>query len=64
MDVMNKTLEEILASLPRDFFGNVEIIYQWGRPGHVRVTTSYKLPDNQIGKSESPRTQNAKVAKQ
>jgi hypothetical protein len=40
--VSNDLLEE-LRSLPRDFFGTVEITYQNGVPGLIRISRTRKL---------------------
>ena len=40
---MRNELQKVLDELPEDFFGTVEIGYQNGRPGVVKVTQTYKL---------------------
>ena len=39
-------LEKLLAKLSPEFFGTVEIGYQNGHPGVVKITQTYKLPTN------------------
>jgi hypothetical protein len=41
--MLTEELKRILNDLPRDFFGDVQIGYQAGHPGVVRVTKTYKL---------------------
>jgi hypothetical protein len=40
---MRDELQRVLDQLPEDFFGTVEIGYQNGHPGVVKVTQTHKL---------------------
>jgi hypothetical protein len=40
---MSPDLQTVLDQLPADFFGTVEIAYQNGHPGVVKVTQTHKL---------------------
>ena len=52
-------LKKILEDLPHDFYGDVQIGYQAGRPGVVRVTKTYKL-SGVNNSSRDDRGQNAR----
>jgi hypothetical protein len=41
--MLTEELKRILSELPRDFYGDVQIGYQAGHPGVVRVTKTHKL---------------------
>ena len=45
--MLTEELKRILSELPRDFYGDVQIGYQAGHPGVVRVTKTHKLTTEQ-----------------
>ena len=50
---MTPEVAKVLDELPADFFGTVEIGYQNGHPGVVRVTQTHRL--NASNTSREPR---------
>jgi hypothetical protein len=40
---MTQELTDLFDRLPADFFGTVEIAFQNGRPGVVKITQTHKL---------------------